>query len=97
MHKWVASDPILNGQMVALGDIPKSYEDDARPGHNEIFLHDDGVEAQNQIEFSAKLIEFIGDVDYLMQRCIYERDCNCFCCVGTFVLRILIVEVRPPP
>ena len=76
MEKWVVSDPIVKGQMVALEEIPKSYEDDA-PGHNEI-LHDDGLEAQKQLELSVKYMKVIGEKDHLMQRCRYEKDCNCF-------------------
>ncbi|CAN0312171.1 unnamed protein product [Ectocarpus sp. 4 AP-2014] len=61
MNKWVASDPVLRGQMGALEQVPESYEDDA-PGHNDI-VHDDGVEAQEQLELSAELMECMGDED----------------------------------
>ena len=58
--------------MVALEQIPKSYDDDVWPGHNEIF-HDDVVKAKGHMELSANFMEFIGDEDHLMQRCRYER------------------------
>ena len=91
MNKWVVSDHNFKGQMVALEEITKPYEYDDRPGHNEI-LHDCGVEAQDQLESSAKLMEFIGDEDHLMQMTgVDMREvATVFCCVekGTVVLRI---------
>ena len=45
MNKWAVSDPNPNVQMIVLEEILKSNENDAPPGHNEIFLHDDSVEA----------------------------------------------------